>query len=37
MENNSTLQNFYEVSQIVLYKPEEDVVLEVKLEKILFG
>ena len=33
MENNSTLQNFYEVSQIVLYKPEEDVVLEVKLDK----
>ena len=33
MENNSTLQNFYEVSQIVLYQPEEDVVLEVKLDK----
>lgn len=33
MENNGTLQNFSEVSQIVLYQSEEDVVLEVKLDK----
>jgi hypothetical protein len=33
MGNNSTLQNSSEMSQIVLYKPEEDVVLEVKLDK----
>ena len=33
MGNNSTLQNSSEMSQIVLYQPEEDVVLEVKLDK----
>ena len=33
MGNNSTLQNSSEMSQIGLYKPEEDVVLEVKLDK----
>ena len=37
MGNNSTLQNSSEMSQIVLYQPEEDVALEVKLDKILFG
>ena len=33
MGNNSTLQNSSEMSQIVLYQSEEDVVLEVKLDK----
>lgn len=32
MGNNSTLQNSSEVSQIVLYKPEETISIEVKLD-----
>jgi hypothetical protein len=32
MGNNSTLQNSSEMSQIVLYKPEETISIEVKLD-----
>ena len=32
MGNNSTLQNSSEMSQIVLYQPEETISIEVKLD-----